>query len=162
MIIFKKTNIRNGMKMNNGEIINKIEDLLEKDCFVIDFLPRRVPENSGGRFFAVEDHYLENHGAQLRRKFADILLKLNCYYGFTVCSGEDCVCEEKPSPARVEALTLENKTFFNILIESENTLLSVDRDSIYISVYNPSSEVLRTLESLAQANGLFIRKSGID
>ncbi len=162
MIIFKKTNIRNGMKMNNGEIINKIEDLLEKDCFVIDFLPRRVPENSGGGFFAVEEHYLESHGTQLRRKFADILLKLNCYYSFIVCSGEDCVCEEKPSPARVEALTLENKTFFNILIESENTLLSVDRDSVYISVYNPSSEVLKTLEPLAQANGLFIRKSGID
>ena len=52
MIIFKKTNKRNGMTMNNGEIINKIEDLLEKDCFVIDFLPRRVPENSGGCFFS--------------------------------------------------------------------------------------------------------------
>ena len=47
------------------------QELLEKPCWVIDFLPRRVPEKSGGHFFEVEQFYLdESRRPDFFRRFA--------------------------------------------------------------------------------------------
>ena len=56
-----------------------IEELLQSPYWVIDFLPRQVPADSVGQFFAVERFFLqETRQTALRRSFADILLKVNC------------------------------------------------------------------------------------
>lgn len=36
------------------DLYGKIDELLEKDCYVVDILPRRVPREHGERYFAVE------------------------------------------------------------------------------------------------------------
>lgn len=37
-----------------------IEELLKKECYVIDVLPKQVPANSNGIFFEIEDYLLNN------------------------------------------------------------------------------------------------------
>ena len=36
---------------------NKIDELMNKTCYVIDILPKRVEKENGGQYFAVEDYY---------------------------------------------------------------------------------------------------------
>ena len=63
----------------------RIEELLDSPYCVIDFLPYQVPARSAGQFFAVEELYLsKSHYPELLHRFADILLKLNCFYDFKV------------------------------------------------------------------------------
>jgi hypothetical protein len=67
-----------------------LESYLEKPYWVVDFLPKQVPENGGGRFFSVEQYYLEpTRYAILREHFSDILLKLYCYYDLRLFIGDD-------------------------------------------------------------------------
>ena len=66
------------------------ERLLETPYWVIDLLPRQVPQDSRGQFFAVEQYYLtgERH-ERLCRQFAGVVLGLNCYHDLTVNRGGD-------------------------------------------------------------------------
>lgn len=64
---------------------DKIDELLNTTCYVIDTLPKKVEKDDEGQYFAVEEYYLKQ--AELNKlywKFIDILLKLNCYYDFQV------------------------------------------------------------------------------
>ena len=38
-----------------------VDRLLEKQCFIIDFLPEEVPEESGEQFFEIENYILNNY-----------------------------------------------------------------------------------------------------
>ena len=38
---------------------NRMDELLEKPCYVIDFLPKRVSKTANGQFFDIE-YYLLN------------------------------------------------------------------------------------------------------
>ena len=140
--------------MKNDDL--RIERLLEAPYHIIDFLPRRVPENCGGRFFEVEKYYLEGDGAVgLRNKFADVLLRLNCYYGFEVyvnCGGGI----SGPVPERIEDLAVQKSIPLSILIPSEDVLITLDRDDTHMTVYNASEELLDLLGQLASADGLFL------
>lgn len=66
------------------KITEKIDELLEKPRFIIDYLPQKVSTTSNGQFFEVE-HYLLNgdkhHG--ISDKFLNVILKLMCYYTTT-------------------------------------------------------------------------------
>ena len=69
-------------------ISKNVEELLEKPYQVIDILPERVPEEAPGRYFAVERYYLEPaRFMDIRKRFADIILKLYCYYDLSVLLG---------------------------------------------------------------------------
>ena len=58
-----------------------IEMIMERPYWIIYILPKRVPENSDGQYFKVEQYYLaEPHITVLREKFLEIILKLSCYY----------------------------------------------------------------------------------
>ena len=37
-----------------------IDELLNKPYWLIDFLPYRVPANSAGQFFTIEDFYMKS------------------------------------------------------------------------------------------------------
>lgn len=63
-----------------------IETLLNKPYWVIDILPEQVPEDSAGRYFAIERYFLQQPGiTDIHNRFTAILLKLNCYSDFLVC-----------------------------------------------------------------------------
>ena len=77
------------------------EVLLNKPYWVIDFLPEQVPEGSSGQYFAVEEYFLRPERiAAIHARFAEILLKLNCYYDLRVCEAGTEAFETNPAPKR--------------------------------------------------------------
>lgn len=130
-----------------------MEELLQKPYWVIDFLPRQVPAKSGGQFFAVEEYYLRS---PLRRRFAEVLLKLNCYYEARVCEPETEKWQANPPPERLFAWIAENEKDLRVLLPAEDTLITVNRDDLYMTMYGPSRDVLELLRPLSAAAGLFL------
>ena len=62
-----------------------IDDYFERPYWIVDILPFQVPADSPGQYFAVEEYYLQKPRWQtLRRKYLEILLKLNCYFDLQV------------------------------------------------------------------------------
>lgn len=134
-----------------------VEELLEKPYRVVDFLPEQVPEGSAGQFFAVEKYYMNPERMKgFRRKFADILLKLNCYYNFSVCEAQGDVFTANPNPEWLEGKVLGNADLC-VLLPEEETLVTLYRDDLYMTVYNACGSVLKRLEQLAEAEELFVR-----
>ncbi len=130
-----------------------MEELLNKPYWVIDFLPRQVPAKGGGQFFAVEEYYLRS---PLRRGFAEILLKLNCYYDIEVCEPETEKWQKNPPPEALFSWIADNEKDLCVLLPAENALITANRDDLYMTVYAPSEELLQLLRSLAAASGLFL------
>lgn len=130
-----------------------MEELLNKPYWVIDFLPRQVPAKGGGQFFAVEEYYLRS---PLRRGFAEILLKLNCYYDIEVCEPETEKWQKNPPPEALFSWIADNEKDLCVLLPRENALITANRDDLYMTVYAPSEELLQLLRSLAAASGLFL------
>ena len=134
-----------------------IETLLNKPYWVVDFLPEQVPEGSAGQFFAVEDYWLREPALSgLRRHFADILLKLNCYYDFQVCPADSEEFIRNPAPDVLAARILGAQENLCILLPREDALITLDRDDTCMTVYNPSETLLNRLRLLASAEGLFL------
>lgn len=130
-----------------------MEELLNKPYWVIDFLPRQVPAKGGGQFFAVEEYYLRS---PMRRGFAEILLKLNCYYDIEVCEPETEKWQKNPPPEALFSWIADNEKDLCVLLPAENALITANRDDLYMTVYAPSEELLQLLRSLAAASGLFL------
>ncbi|MBP5280263.1 MAG: hypothetical protein J6Z03_07240 [Erysipelotrichaceae bacterium] len=120
-----------------------IDELFEKPCWVIDFLPYQVKKDSEGRYFTIEEYFLEN--GNLKEKFLDIILKLNCYF--------DIVIDDVVNP---DIASFIDKDDLNVLISSRDCLLRISKDFTHISVFNPDEEILKLLEQLARGAGLFL------
>ena len=136
----------------------RTEELLEKPCWVIDFLPRQVPAGKGGQYFSVEAYYRRPENLPvLYRKFADLILKLNCYCDLVI--NEGISWEENPDPEKLyrRIIDAESIRFMDILIPSEDSLITLSWDDLYMSVYHPSAELLETVRDLAASEGLFVR-----
>ena len=57
-----------------------VEELLECPYWVIDLLPRQVPDHSPGQYFQIEKYFLsEPQRSAVKQKHIDLVLKLNCY-----------------------------------------------------------------------------------
>ena len=134
-----------------------IETLLNKPYWVVDFLPEQVPDGSAGQFFAVEGYYLREPALSgLRRRFTDILLKLNCYYDFQVCPADSEEFIRNPAPESLAARILGAQENLCILLPREDALITLDRDDTCMTVYNPSETLLNRLRLLASAEGRFL------
>ena len=134
-----------------------IETLLNKPYWVVDFLPEQVPDGSAGQFFAVEEYFLREPALSgLRRRFTDILLKLNCYYDFQVCAADSEEFVRNPAPEALAARILDAQENLCILLPREDALITLDRDDTCMTVYNPSETLLNRLRLLASAEGLFL------
>ena len=138
-----------------------IESYLEKPYWVIDILPKQVPANSRGQYFAVERHYLEHPNVDdLYRKFTDILLKLNCYEDFDVSpDGEQWLTN--PEPKVLEALV--SKCMFQlsmlyICLPTADAMITLSGDDTNMTVYNLSEATLELLRPIVSSEGLFIWK----
>ena len=128
-----------------------IDELLNLPYWLIDFLPYRVPADSKGQFFAVEDYCLKSPQVEiLHRRFLDFLLRLNCYYSFSVPANDGCL--ENPRPEYLKEL-LED-CGLDVLVG--DTLIQYSSDDTHMTVYNPSEELLALIRRLAAAAGLFV------
>ena len=139
-----------------------IEDLLERPYSVVDILPRQVPTDGGGQYFKVEQYYL-NNVERLSRQYADVLLKLNCYCDL-VFSHDAEHWQLNPEPEKiiqmVKACLSEQPTeaFLYVTLAEDTMLLTLQRDTTHMTVYNPTEELLHLLSQLALAEGLFVWK----
>lgn len=138
-----------------------IDELLEKPCYIIDFLPERVLSCANGQFFDVE-YYLLNSDKHIRLKdkFANVILKLMCYYHVSVLWNGWI---DRPSPKLIDEAISEimnnHSGSLAVLFPDENVLLIFDWDSLNLSIYNPSETVALLIDKIAYSEGLFWRKS---
>ena len=134
----------------------RIEELLEKPCWVIDGLPERVPENSAGQYASLEEVF---HTPELFEQFMAILLKLNCYYDLHVNCREEWMTN--PSPAVLSAWirdVFETQGRTLILTAPEEALITLNGDDNYMTVYDPDTVLLERTGRIAGAEGLFVWK----
>ncbi len=141
-----------------------IDELIEKPYWIVDILPEQVAKNSDGQYFAIEQHYLsEPQSSELRRKYANLFLKLNCYYDILVLDdfAEDFGCGElNPDPNKLVNWFVGEyaKKCVRLLIRNENTLIVSNQDDTYTTVYNPTERILTLIRTLATAEGLYVWK----
>ena len=137
-----------------------IEELLKQPYYVMDILPMQVPADGGGQYFKVERYYL-THVERLSRQYADVLLKLNCYYDLVfshdaehwqlnpepesiVGMVHDCVSEDPTEAGRY------------VMLAEGSMLLTLQRDATHMTLYHLTDELLQLLCQLASAAGLFV------
>ncbi len=140
-----------------------IDDYLEMPYWIIDILPRRVSKEDGGRYFKVEEYFLKHpEVSQLRQKFCNILLKLNCYYDIHVCHDTES-WQKNPEPADlVRMVTMcmseerANSCPLYILIPATDTMIGINGDDTYMTLYHPTEELLQLLRLLVTTEGLFL------
>ena len=138
-------------------ICKKVEALLEKPYQVIDILPERVPEEAPGRYFAVERYYLEPaRFTDIRKRFADIVIKLYCYYDLIVLLGDADEPLVDPEPEQLADWIESAKQHMCILIGNDS-LLMISTDDLYMTVFNADDSLTARIELLAKAKGLFVR-----
>ena len=144
---------------NNNEIIDQ---LLEKKCYIIDFLPERVPENSNGQFFDVEDYLLNNKRNHIiKNRFINIILKLMCYYHIKLFIMNEWI--DKPTPKQVKnsisELMNDHYGTLNFLFPDENVLLVLEGDCLNLSVYNVREEMHHLFKQIAFSESMFWRSA---
>ncbi len=124
-----------------------IETLLQKPYWIIDILPKQVPPESSGQYFAVEQFILrEPQLSVLRMKQASLILKLNCYY--------DILVEGEMNPAPECVVSLIRSRCTSILLE--DALLTTDPYDTYMTLYNPDTKLLELVITMAASEGLFV------
>ena len=166
MVVFK-SDIRQIEVLTEGRTPGSAPDrldelmgnLLEGPYWIVDILPDQVPADAGGQYFAVERYYLEPGRIRvLYRKFAEILLRLNCYCDMSV-SFDDCkTWEQNPDPelfaARLSGLS--GNHFLRAVFESQCAMIDIEPGDTCMTVYDPDSNLFGKLRALADAEGLFI------
>lgn len=120
-------------------------------CWIIDILPKRVPGESPGQFFAVEKYFLQDPA--LRRKQLHMILKLNCYYDLTLTDLHERA--RNPAPAVWERKI--GREPLNLIIGGR-ALMTADHTDIHMTVFTADEEVLAMIRKLAASEGLFVWK----
>ena len=74
-------------------------ELLEGPYWIVDILPEQVGADAAGQYFAVERYFLQPERiVPLRRKYAEFLLRLNCYVDMAVSFDSCMTWETNPDP----------------------------------------------------------------
>ena len=125
-----------------------IEKLLEKPYWIIDILPKQVPKDSPGQYFAIEDFFLKEQLAEIKKKHINVILKLNCYMDISL----DDETEINPPPQRI-AEVMQSR-YVNIRIG--DALIISEADDTHLSVFNAGDALMERIQILAAAEGLFV------
>ena len=127
----------------------RIEELLQSPFLVIDVLPEQVPVNSPGQYFAVERYFLS--GARLsalKRKHADLILKLNCYRTLSL-DGESAA---DPSPEEIVEAVLTR----HVCVLLGDSMIVSEPDATHLTLYHPDDRLLVLIRILAAGEGLYV------
>ncbi len=143
------------------DLTNQIDELLEKGCYIIDYLPEMVEKDSCGQFFDVEYYFLNSRRyTEVANRFSAVILKLMCYY-HTVALWNGWV--DRPAPALIDEAVreiMENHSgTLEVLFPEEDALLVFDWDCLNLSVYNPPERMQGLMEKIAVSEGLFWRSA---
>ena len=130
---------------------NQIERLLEKPFWVVDFLPERVSAERSKQYFAVEDFCCNGQYInQLYQHFAYLIIKLSCYF--------DIFGNPSPNEIFDSINNCLSNGYVNFLFANEDALITLNGGDLYMTVYNPNGRFLEMVQSLAVAEGLFVRE----
>ena len=125
-----------------------IEELLEKPYWIIDILPKQVPKDSQGQYFAVEDFFLKEELSEIKKKHINVVLKLNCYMDITI---DD---DMNPSPEQIRDKMLGRDVY---IMMGDSMILS-ETDDTHLTLFNPDEGVLDMINVIASSEGLFVWK----
>ncbi len=136
----------------------KVEMLLEKKFYIIDILPQKANKN----YFEVEQYYLNSEKIKdFNCKIENILLKLLCYYSFNVCykgKWESNITVNELFQ-NIRNVIQNKKDFINILLNEDNTLIQLNNNELYMTIYNSDKRLLEIMTDLVKSEGLFIREN---
>ena len=125
-----------------------IEELLEKPYWIIDILPKQVPKDSPGQYFAVEDFFLKEELSEIKKKHINVVLKLNCYMDITI---DD---DMNPAPEQIRDMMLDRDVY---IMMGASMILS-ETDDTHLTLFNPDEGVLDMINVIASSEGLFVWK----
>lgn len=126
----------------------------------MDILPMQVPADGGRQYFKVEQYYL-NDVEHLSCQYTDVLLKLNCYYDLAFSHDAE-LWQQNPEPDKIVQMVKDciseepTEACLYVTLAEESMLLTLQRDTTHMTLYNPTDELLKLLCQLASAVGLFV------
>ncbi len=124
------------------------EELFGKPYVIVDVLPRQVPKDSPGRYFAVEAYYLrEPRITEVKKRHASLLVKLYCYRDLTLDDETDA-----PDPERVAEAVMRR----HVRIMTGESMIVSAPDELYLTVYAPDAELTELLGRLCAGEGLYL------
>ena len=129
--------------------MRSIEELLETPYHIIDILPEQVKADSPGQYFAIERYYrAEPRITEIRKRYADLVLKLNCYRDIQLDGEQEC----NPPPERMAEAVLTRR----VCLRTDDALIVSEPDELYLTVYDPDEALLRLLKKLCAGEGLHL------
>ena len=137
----------------------KIEQLIDGPYWVADILPKRVPAGKPDRYFDVERYFLQKDRIrEIYRRYAEVLIRLNCYYNMAVSFDNGETWEEAPDPSAFVQKVLEapDTAQLRVLFPELNAMIDLDFGYTDLAVYDPDSKILDLLRSLLLAEGFFL------
>ena len=136
-----------------------VERLLEDDYWIIDILPSQIPIEKQAEYRALTDEYYESGKiAQLHQRYADILTMINSRFKTAMlCMPED---EWTISPCDIAVkdavIHHTERGCVDLLLPEEETLISLQAEDLYITVYHPTEEILSLLRQAVSESGFYI------
>ena len=128
-----------------------IDELLQSPYWVIDILPKQVPKDSPGQFFAVEEYFLEEKRlSSVKQKHIGLVLRLNCYKRIST----DEWTTDNPSPEEIA----EKMRSRHLCIMVDDSMIVSEPDELYMTVYAPDEDLLELIGSFAAGEGLYVWK----
>lgn len=125
-----------------------IDELLETPYWIIDILPKRVPKDSPGQYFSIEDYFLDEQLAAIKQKHINLVLKLNCYIDVSI--------ENTTNPTPSQIAKLMKKQYIYILLG--NAMILSEPDDTHLTLFNPDEQLLELVKDLAISEGLYVWK----
>ena len=128
-----------------------IEEILDRPYWIIDILPKQVPKESPGQFFAVEAYLLgKKQLYAIKERHIGLVMKLNCYMDISV--GEEG--ELNPAPAKL-ASAMRTKY---VPVRIGDAVILSQKDETHMTLFNPDEELLSLVRTLAPSEGLYVWK----
>ena len=136
-----------------------VERLLEDDYWIIDILPSQIPIEKQAEYRALTDEYFESGKvAQLHRRYADILTMINSRFKTAMlCMPEDeWTISPHNNDVKDAVIHHTERGCVDLLLPEEETLISLQAEDLYITVYHPTEEILSLLRQAVSESGFYI------
>ena len=136
-----------------------VERLLEDDYWIIDILPSQIPIEKQAEYRALTDEYYESGKvAQLHRRYADILTMINSRYNTAMLRMPEDEWTISPDDVAVKDAVIHHteRGCVDLLLPEEETLISLQAEDLYITVYHPTEEILSLLRQAVSESGFYI------
>ena len=125
-----------------------IEELLGKPYWIVDILPKQVPKDRPGQYFAIEDFFLKEQLAEIKKKHINVILKLNCYMDISI---DD---EKNPAPEQIRSIMVDRYVYIML----RDSMILSEADDTHMTVFNPDKELLELIKAVSASEGLFVWK----